>query len=67
MWVKAIQTIDERLDQWLLPDGAIIVQIHPLEWEDLSLKNLVLYDKRKYGSTVLCFYERENEDMKRKK
>ncbi|MFC1975704.1 16S rRNA (guanine(966)-N(2))-methyltransferase RsmD [Chloroflexota bacterium] len=59
MWVKAIQAIDERLDRWLLPDGTVIVQIHPLEWEELSLKNLVLYDKRKYGSTVLCFYEKE--------
>lgn len=57
MWVKAVQMIDERLEVWLLPDGAVIVQIHPLEYEAMTLQNLVLYDERKYGSTLLCFYE----------
>lgn len=57
MWVKAIQTLDERLAEWLLPDGAIIVQIHPLEYQELALQHLTLYDERRYGSTLLCFYE----------
>jgi 16S rRNA (guanine966-N2)-methyltransferase len=57
MWAKAIQAIDEQLAVWLLPDGAIIAQIHPVEYEDLALQNLILYDERKYGSTLLCFYE----------
>lgn len=63
MWAKAIGLIDPHLDHWLLPDGAIIAQIHPTEYEDLALQQLHLYDQRKYGSTLLCFYEwRENND-----
>lgn len=58
MWVNAIQHIDRQLNQWLLPDGAVIVQIHPVEYQALELQNLVQYDERKYGSTLLCFYER---------
>jgi 16S rRNA (guanine(966)-N(2))-methyltransferase RsmD len=58
LWLKTIQRIDRQLEHWLLPDGAVVVQIHPVEVEDANLQNLVLYDKRKYGSTLLCFYER---------
>jgi 16S rRNA (guanine(966)-N(2))-methyltransferase RsmD len=61
LWAKAIQLIELRLDQWLLPDGAIVAQIHPVEYQDLALQQLVLYDQRKYGSTLLCFYERADE------
>ena len=57
LWAKAVRTIDQRLGQWLLPDGAVIAQIHPIEYEELELQNLVLYDERRYGSTLLCFYE----------
>lgn len=58
MWARAIQTLDEQLAAWLLPDGAVIAQIHPVEFEELTLQKLRLYDERKYGSTLLCFYER---------
>ncbi len=57
MWSKAIQMLEAQLSPWLLPDGAIIAQIHPREYHNLQLQNLVLYDERKYGSTLLCFYE----------
>jgi len=58
MWAEAIEILDEKIDSWLLPDGVVIAQIHPKEYRDLMLQNLVLYDKRQYGSTVLCFYEK---------
>lgn len=58
MWIEAVKLLDERLDGWLLPDGAVIAQIHPTEYEPLALHRLTLYDERKYGSTLLCFYER---------
>jgi 16S rRNA (guanine(966)-N(2))-methyltransferase RsmD len=58
LWIRTIQMLDPHLDRWLLPDGAVVVQIHPVEYEDLAPQNLVLYDERKYGSTLLCFYER---------
>jgi len=57
MWITAIQQIDQNLETWLLPNGAVIVQIHPVEYQELALQNLTLYDQRKYGSTLLCFYE----------
>jgi len=59
MWAKAIEIVDGKLDDWLLPDGAVIVQIHPKEYRELTLQNLILYDKRQYGSTILCFYEKK--------
>ena len=63
MWSRVIQFIDSRLERWLLPDGDIIAQIHPIEYRDLELHRLVLYDQRKYGSTLLCFYEQASEGV----
>jgi 16S rRNA (guanine(966)-N(2))-methyltransferase RsmD len=63
MWAKAVRMIDRELDEWLLPDGAVIAQIHPVEYEELKLQNLVLYDERRYGSTLLCFYERADRSL----
>jgi 16S rRNA (guanine(966)-N(2))-methyltransferase RsmD len=58
LWRKTLQKIDRQIDHWLLADGAVVVQIHPVEYEEVPLQNLVLYDERKYGSTLLCFYQR---------
>ncbi len=57
LWRKALEAIDKRPD-WLLPDGIAIVQIDPKEMEEVPLKHLRLYDQRRYGNTMLCFYER---------
>jgi 16S rRNA (guanine(966)-N(2))-methyltransferase RsmD len=57
-WSDTIHRLDQNLDAWLSADGIIVAQIHPVEYADLSLQNLILYDDRKYGSTLLCFYER---------
>ena len=46
----------------LAEDGLVIVQIHPKERSMVAavpLTRLVLTDERKYGSTVLMFYEKE--------
>lgn len=61
LWAQAVTLIDQQLETWLQPDGAVIAQIHPTEYEPLSLENLTQYDERKYGSTLLCFYERKAE------
>ncbi len=58
LWSKAIHQLDQHLDAWLSADGVIVAQIHPVEYQELTLQNLTLYDERKYGSTLLCFYER---------
>lgn len=60
VWRQALELLDER-PEWLLPDGIAIVQIDPREYEIVSLRHLVLIDQRKYGNTMLCFYERPGE------
>lgn len=57
LWLKALMMIDAR-PHLLTQDGIVIVQIYPKEFEDVSLDHLVLYDQRKYGSVLLCFYEK---------
>lgn len=57
MWRKALELLDAR-PEWLLPDGIAITQIDPREYEEVPLKHLELYDQRRYGNTLLCFYER---------
>ncbi|MBN1313699.1 MAG: 16S rRNA (guanine(966)-N(2))-methyltransferase RsmD [Anaerolineae bacterium] len=57
MWQRALDMIDAQ-PGWLLPDGIAVVQIDPKEYLELSFQNLNLYDQRRYGKTMLCFYER---------
>lgn len=61
LWHKALLMIDAR-PHLLTEDGVAIVQIHPKEFEAIALTHLTLYDQRKYGSTLLCFYEKPLED-----
>jgi 16S rRNA (guanine(966)-N(2))-methyltransferase RsmD len=63
LWSKALALIDAQLAAWLAPDGAVICQIHPVEYEVVTLANLTLYDERKYGSTLLCFYELKRSEL----
>lgn len=62
LWLKALMMIEARPDL-LTEDGVVIVQIHPKEFEEAPIDNLVLYDERKYGSTLLCFYERVSSEV----
>lgn len=57
MWSNALNLVDDNPD-WLSSDGTVIVQIDPTEYEQVELKNLVEGEKRKYGSTLLLFYDR---------
>ena len=57
MWIEALQLIDAQ-PAWLADDGEIVVQIHPKEFEEVSLVNFEVVDQRQYGSTLLIFYER---------
>jgi len=57
LWADVLSWIDENLELILIEDGLIIVQIDPVEFRDLSLQKLVLDDQRKYGRTMLCFYQ----------
>ncbi len=60
LWVNALELIDTQ-PAWLAEDGEIIVQIHPKEYEDLPLQNFEVIGQRRYGSTMLVFYEHKQE------
>jgi 16S rRNA (guanine966-N2)-methyltransferase len=58
LWIEALNLIDER-PGWLAGDGEIIVQIHPKEYEDVVLEHFEEIEQRRYGSTLLVFYEHQ--------
>lgn len=60
LWARTLRVLDQRLP--LAPQGIIVVQIFPKEYEPLTLSNLKLTDRRRYGSTLLCFYGLVNEE-----
>ncbi len=60
MWQETMKLLDAR-PQWLSAQGTLVVQIHPIEYEELALQSFVLDDQRKYGSTLLCFYRKESQ------
>lgn len=61
MWKKALLLLDKQPD-WSLSDGWVVAQIDPKEYEEIPLKNLLEFDQRKYGNTLLVFYERAISD-----
>jgi len=59
MWSKAMELVDENME-WLADDGWVIAQIAPKEYKTLALENVQEFEQRKYGSTLLLFYERKS-------
>jgi 16S rRNA (guanine966-N2)-methyltransferase len=55
LWKKALLMIDLHVE-WLNPEAWVIVQVDPVEYQKVELKNLEEFDSRKYGSTLLIFY-----------
>jgi 16S rRNA (guanine966-N2)-methyltransferase len=55
LWAQVLLALNDK--PMLAPGGRIIVQIHPKEFHDLSTPALRLVRERRYGSTVLYFYE----------
>ena len=55
LWARTLQALDTS--RLIAPGGLAIAQIHPKEYAPLVLSHLVLSDQRKYGSTLLCFYQ----------
>ena len=59
MWAKALEFLDDNTD-WLTDDGWVIAQIDPKEYQPLVMQNLEEFEQRRYGSTLLVFYERKD-------
>lgn len=57
MWSKALKLADEN-DHWISQVGTIIVQIDPVEYQKLDLVNFAEAESRRYGSTLIIFYDR---------
>lgn len=55
LWRKALEMVDAR-PALLAPDGLVVVQIFPKEWQEVALAHLVQVDRRQYGSTALHFF-----------
>ncbi len=55
LWARTLQALDTS--SLIASAGLAIAQIYPKEYETLALTHLVLSDQRKYGSTLLCFYQ----------
>jgi 16S rRNA (guanine(966)-N(2))-methyltransferase RsmD len=56
LWAKALRGIDSNRAS-MNPDGWAVAQIHPREYETLEFRSLREIQQRKYGNTLLCFYE----------
>ncbi len=55
LWEETLKALDGR--GFLTDKGIVVAQIHPKEYRALKLETLQLVDQRKYGSTLLCFYQ----------
>jgi 16S rRNA (guanine966-N2)-methyltransferase len=60
LWQRALIDLDNNAG-WLSSDAWVIVQIHPVEYTKVDLNSLAEFDQRRYGSTVLVFYERSSQ------
>ncbi len=56
VWLDTLRLLDEH-PELVEEYGWVIVQIYPKEWEDVPLENFREVDRRKYGSTLLIFFE----------
>ena len=61
MWAKSLELVDENTG-WLADDGWVVAQIDPKEYKSLVLGHLEEFEQRRYGSTLLVFYERKNQE-----
>ena len=57
MWIQAMHLIAERPDL-VAAGGSVVVQIDPVEDENISLTLFERSDERRYGSTLLVFYKK---------
>jgi 16S rRNA (guanine966-N2)-methyltransferase len=63
LWEQVLRVLDKRPYDFLSTNGIIVVQIDPKEYQLLLLQNLTLYQQRRYGNTLLCFYENQGKTI----
>ena len=57
LWVKALHSIAER-PEMVSPKGMLIAQIDPKEYEEVLMSDFKETRQKRYGSTLLVFYEK---------
>jgi 16S rRNA (guanine(966)-N(2))-methyltransferase RsmD len=62
IWADTLHALDEH--PLLAEDGWVIVQIHPKELGRIRLETLVPLRERRYGSTLLLFYGRVEDETR---
>jgi 16S rRNA (guanine966-N2)-methyltransferase len=60
MWIEALELVDGNIG-WLAEDGWVIAQIDPKEYRSVDFESIEEFEQRRYGSTLLLFYERKNQ------
>lgn len=60
LWSQAMQRLNQNAG-WRAFEPEIIVQIDPKEYQDGDWQYLKKIDERKYGNTLLCFFETNND------
>jgi 16S rRNA (guanine(966)-N(2))-methyltransferase RsmD len=60
LWLDTLVLLDQHAAH-LEPDGVVIVQIDPQEKKAVELTTLVAIDERRYGNTLLWFFEKPGE------
>lgn len=56
LWSRMLTALDNNVG-WLGANGTAIVQVAPKEYTPLPLQHLELGDERRYGNTLLLFYD----------
>ena len=56
IWIEIVYLLAEK-PELLSPTGQAIVQIDPKEYEQLDLKTLKEFRQKRYGNTLLVFYQ----------
>lgn len=58
LWIKTLKQLDIH-SAWLTSNTWIIVQIHPVEFQNSEYNTFYQFDSRIYGSTQLLFFQRK--------
>lgn len=56
MWQRALEELDKN-PGWMSEGGWVVVQIDPVEYEERKFTHFQKFEERKYGNTLLMFYE----------
>lgn len=62
LWIEAMRTIAER-PSLLTEQGFVVVQIDPSEYEALHLQELEEVRQKRYGNTLLVFFEQKMQEQ----